>query len=327
MKRRFALAGLLALTACAADQVRLEHAGKVSDQAKAVAKAADLYVADVQARRREANIAFVALDPNCGWGPVVTVDIKWNGRRGLCDLRGVPKERRVPFSLRPVSAEALKAVTGAVAGVVAYQAALADVLDDKPVDAKKTLDDAISTLATASSDINRIAGQNLLDLSPLTGATAKAVTDLIGTLVEMQQTNLKVRRVRAVVLKTDSAALYVDLKSGIGRVSRLQDQNSSDTLFFGLDTAYRREGGRLSFDQRRERLRQIAAAYDDKTGLRDKRKEVLTEVVDELAKADISLRKALNGEFSREDQRRIARMNRAQAFGLLSKIAALFPAV
>ena len=67
-------ATLLALTACAANTVRLERAGTVSTQAKSVIVGVSAYVADVQARRREANVALVASNPSCDWRNAIIVD-------------------------------------------------------------------------------------------------------------------------------------------------------------------------------------------------------------------------------------------------------------
>jgi len=168
MPKAVAFTLFLGLSACAADIVRLEHAGAVSTQATATVNAARAYLFDVQARRREANIALVASDPGCSWGSSVTTDTAWLPPRSFCDVRGIPENRRVKISLRPVSEEALKGIAVTIAGIAAYQGALADVLDEEPVDAKGGLTDAIDKLTTASADINRIAGEKLLDLGPLT---------------------------------------------------------------------------------------------------------------------------------------------------------------
>lgn len=327
MRTGMLCAALLVLTACAADTVRLERAGTVSTQARAVTIGVNAYVADVQARRREANVALVASDASCDWGDAITVDTQWNGRRGLCDVTGLPAARRATISLRPVSAESLRPIAMSVAGVATFQAALAEILDTKPVDARAEINGAIETLSTAASDINRIAGEKLVNLGPLTSDRGTAVAELVGTLVELQQTNLKVRRVAAIVDRVDTARLYDDLRVAVTGLRRLQDGNSADGIRDALDRVYARDAGRLDFTQRRDLVRQIAAARDEAGDAGDARLDALTDAIDQLASSDVQLRRALAGEFTPEVRRSIARENRKQAFGLLTKIAALFPAI
>ena len=322
---RSAALSLLLLSACAADQLRLERAGDLSTQAKATAAAANSYVAEVQTRRRDAAVALVASDPSCTWGPYLTIDRTWDGKRGLCDMAGVPADRQVRINLQPVSQQGLKALTEAIAGLVAYQGALADILDEKPDDANESISGAIQTLSTASSDLNRIAGSKLIDLGPLTGDRASAVVALIGTLVEMQQTDLKVGKVRAIVAKTDAATLIGNLKDGASKLSTLQDANSAVYRLFALDKAYSRERSTLDFTTRLQRVRNLATASDDVTDGGAERLAVLTAVLDKLGATDVKLRDALAGKFSREERRKIAQENRKQLFSILSQIAAIFP--
>lgn len=327
MRSGFIYAACLTLSACAANTVRIEQAGTVSTQAKQTTVAVNAYVADVQSRRREANVALVASDPSCGWGDQITVDTQWDARRGLCDVAGLPQPRRATISLRPISAEALRPVVTSVAGVATFQAALAQVLDEKPVDAKAEIDGAIETLSTAASDINRIAGEPLIDLKTLTGETAKGVSALIGALVEMQQTELKVRKVRAIVDRTDTSGLYSNLETAVTDLSRLQAGNSAARLRDALDLVYARDAERLDFAQRRELVRQIALARDEANDDGAARAAVLVDAIGKLKASDLELRRALAGEFTPEKRRQIARANRKQAFALLSKIAAVFPAL
>jgi hypothetical protein len=317
--------GFLLLSACAADQLRLERAGDLSTQAKTTVAAANNYVAGVQTRRRDAAIALVASDPTCTWGPYITIDRGWDGKRGLCDMAGVPVDRQVRINLQPVSSQGLKALTEAIAGLVAYQGALADILDEKPDDARESISSAIQTLSTASSDINRIAGSKLIDLGPLTGDRATAVVTLIGTLVEMQQTDLKVGKIRAIVAKTDARILIGNLRDGASKLSTLQDANSAVYRLFALDKAYSRERSTLDFTARLQRVRDLATASDDVTDSGAERLAALTAALDTLGATDAKLRDALAGKFSREERSRIARENRKQLFSILSQVAAIFP--
>lgn len=317
---------MFALTSCAANVVRLEHTGEVSTKAKAVTEAVDAYVVDVQARRRAANVALVASDPSCTWGDEIVVDTMWDGKRGLCDVDGLPQARRLSMPLRPISAAAIRPVAQAVAGIATFQAALAAVLDAKPVDAKAEIDGAIGTLSTAATDLNRIAGGKVIDLGPLTGDTGKAVVGLVGALIEIQQTELKVRKVDAIVRRTDTARLYSNLSSAVTRLDRLQGRTSTANLRDALDRVYARDAERMDFVQRRELVRQIAEARDVAEETDALRLKTLTDAIKELADSDVKLRRALNGDFPPEERRRIAKENRAQALALLSKIAAVFPA-
>jgi hypothetical protein len=322
---RSVLLGVLLLSACAADQVRLERAGDVSTQAKTTVDAANAYVAGVQTRRRDAAIALVASDPTCTWGPYLTIDANWDGKRGLCDMGGVPANRRVRINLQPVSQQGLKALTETIAGLAAYQGALTDVLDNKPADARAAVSGAIQTLSTASTDINRIAGADLIDLGPLTDGRATAVAALIGTLVELQQTNLQVGKVRAIVAKTDSATLIGHLKDGASKLNTLQDANSATYRLFALDKAYSRERTGLDFTARLQRVRDLATATDDVTDGGAQRLAVLTAAIDKLGETDAKLRDALAGKFSAAERKTIAQENRKELFSILSQVAAIFP--
>lgn len=323
---RFILSAcLLALSACAADTLRLERAGVVSTQAKATVAAARAYVADVRTRRREGAVALVASDPSCLWGPSIVVDRNWKGDTPLCDVSRVPADRLQTIDLTMGSPDAIRAITTAIAGIVAYQGALADVLEDKPDEARETVATAIETLSTAAGDLNRIVGSKAIDLGPLTGTRSDAVVKLVGTLVALQQTNLKVGAVRRVVATKDAVALIDTLAAGTERLGSLQDGNSALMRLTGLTTAYATDAPELPFPERVARVRDIAAANDDVSSGTAARVAVLKVVLDDLRKADISLRNAIAGRFSAEDRRSISRENRKRLFSILSQVAAIFP--
>lgn len=317
----------LALSACAADLVRIEQANSLSTQAKTIVAAARAYVTDVQTRRRDAAVALIASDPSCLWSSALVVDSQWDGSQGLCDLTGVPKSRQITLYLQPASDQGLKAVTTAVAGIAAYQGALAAVLDDKPADAKETITTAIDTLTTATGDINRIAGDKIFDLGPLSSDRAKAVVALIGTLDTMLQTNLKVKAVGKIVDKTDSTALFDALDAAAHRLNQLQDGNAVTMRLAALNRAYSHDRTTLSFSDRVTRLRDLAAADDERiSGLRG-RYETFHDLIEQLRKSDKELRDGLAGNFSPEKRREIASANRKQIFSILSQIAAIFPPI
>ncbi len=323
---RFLLfACLLPLAGCAADTIRLERAGAVSTQAKATVSAAQAYVADVRERRREGAVALVASDPSCLWGPSIEVDRDWKGDTALCDVSRVPPGRRQTINLTLGSPEAIRAITTAVAGLAAYQAALADVLEDDPDEARDSAATAIETLSTAAGDFNRIAGSKAIDLGPLTSARSDAVVKLVGTLVTLQQTSLKVGGVRRVAASTDAVELIDALNAGVTRLGSLQDGNSAVLRLAGLTTAYSMDARKLPFTERVIRVREIAAASDDVAAGTASRVAVLKSVLDKMRIADAALRDALSGRFSAEERRRIARENRKQLFSLLSQVAAIFP--
>ncbi|MEP9403637.1 hypothetical protein [Sphingomonas sp. VNH70] len=315
----------LMLSACAANELRIERANSLSAQAKVTVAAGRTYITDLQARRREAALALIASDPSCLWVPTLTVDAEWDGSRGLCDLTGVPATRQETINLQPISPEGLKAMTTAIAGIAAYQGSLADILEEEPENARESIGTAIETLATAAGDINRIAGDNVLDLGPLTSDRAAAVVALIGTLDAMRQTELKVRDVRALVARTDSTALIDVLDESATRLNRIQDGNAVVLRLQGLNRAYSDERSRLNFSERVERLRELAAANDDFVSGRRLRLETFRGVLIELRRSDAALRDALAGRFTAEERRRIARENRRQLFSILSQVAAIFP--
>ena len=64
------------------------------------------------------------------------------------------------------------------AGVATFQAALAELFDAKPVDARTKINGAVEALSAAVSDINRISREKLINIGPLTGEKGKAVFDL-----------------------------------------------------------------------------------------------------------------------------------------------------
>ena len=322
---RFGIAIALLLGGCAANQLRLERASSFSTQARTTVAAARAFTTGVQTRRREAAVALVASDASCLWGPVIIVDRDWDGRSGLCDLRSVPQDRRQSLVLLPASPEALKAVTTAIGGIAAYQEALTDILDAKPDDAKEAISTAIDTLTTATSDLNRIAGEKLIDISFLSSDTAKAGVKLIGTLIDLQQTDLKVGRVRGLVDRTDGAALIASLDGSLGRLSTLQDGNSATYRLLGLTVAYSDARKGMEYSERVKRVGEIAAATEDVVSGNGARLKVLRGVLADLADTDQKLRTALAGRFTPEERRQIARENRKQILAILSQVAGLFP--
>jgi hypothetical protein len=320
---------LLLLSSCAANEVRLEYAGTVASQAKQVTDATNKYVEGVQARRREASITLLANNPQCQWGEVIKIDRQWQGG-DICNLVGVPVDRQQEIRIGPLSDEALKGLTAAVVGVAAYRGALAEVLDEKPFDAKTSIDEAISMLTTASADLNRIAGSTIgsktLNFDVLKGDQVASIVTLIDALIDLQQTDLKVQKVRAVTVKIDGQKLFDDLAADVTSVGGLHDASSALRLRDNLKTAYERAAPGLTFDERRERLRQIAAADDEVSFLTKKRVQALTDAVIALKGTDLEFRRALAGEFTEEKRREIARRNRKMVLSILSKLAAVFPA-
>lgn len=316
---------LLPLPGCAADTIRLERAGAVSTQAKATASAAQAYVANVRDKRREGAVALVASDPGCLWGPSIVVDRERTGDAALCDVSRVPPDRRLTIDLTLGSPEAIRAITTAIAGLAAYQAALADVLEDDPDEAREDVGTAIETLSTAAGDFNRIAGSKAIDLGPLTGGRSDAVVKLVGTLVMLQQTSLKVGEVRRIATRIDAAELIDALDAGARRLGSLQDGNSAVMRLTALTDAYGVDAPKLSFADRVVRVREIASASDDVSTGAASRVAVLGTVLEAMRDADSALRNALAGRFSAAERRRIARENRTQVFSMLSQVAAIFP--
>ena len=237
----------------------------------------------------------------------------------------MPEARQIEVSLEPIAEDRLATLTTIVAGLAAYQAALADILEEKPDEARLTLATATSTLAVAATDINRIAGGVAIDLGPLTGERQDAVLTLVQTLSDMYETKMKVRKVRALVDRANTAMLIEDLETAIGRLESLQGGNADTQLLLALSLAYASEAQRAPFAERRALLREIAAANDLVSGANTEAAQELAKVLAELAKVDQAMRRALAGDFSEAERARIARENRRAVFSILSQIAAIFP--
>ncbi|KWV95075.1 hypothetical protein [Erythrobacter sp. AP23] len=322
---RIAILAALLLSGCAASNLQLERAGAASTVTRSTVALARNYTNELQLRRREAAVALVASDPLCMWGGTITVDRQWDGSRSLCDLQGVPEARQIEVSLEPIAEDRLATLTTIVAGLAAYQAALADILEEKPDEARLTLATATSTLAVAATDINRITGGAAIDLGPLTGERQDAVLTLVQTLSDMYETKMKVRKVRALVDRANTAMLIEDLETAIGRLESLQGGNADTQLLLALSLAYASEAQRAPFAERRALIREIAAANDLVSGANTEAAQELAKVLAELAKVDQAMRRALAGDFSEAERARIARENRRAVFSILSQIAAIFP--
>lgn len=332
-----------AVAGCGANAVRIETAGKVSSSATAVVEQSSAAIARARAARVAANSALVASDASCSPGSdtlwIYVPNAQFNPAAPPPPLCAIPASAGgfvqrpgynvVSISVAPIPEDAIKPTLALIGAVADYQGALAKILAEPKADVQKELEAIAGKASTAKALAEGLTGVVLPGLPDLKSKQATSAIALLQFVDDLMREARKASDVRRLVRTRGPQVMAIvpqlrdqlQLWHGIVQATDLATQTNS------LLRAYEQEK-RLpasSFDQRRAFVERINAALADERGLPAKQ-AALNKVLDEFTAVHQSLVDALDGKYTPEMRRRIAKLNEERLLSALKLAAEAFMA-
>lgn len=234
-----------AVAGCALDQLRVEEATNVAAKGKVAVATARDYLGKVATAREAANLEFVALDPACRpntsnlrFVPQVKSgdDIKALKPAWLCSPVAV-ENQTVKFSLAPPGRELLPALT-MLDGLGTYFSAITDIVEEPGPTTAADVQETVTLFHSAGKLAGALAGKDdALGIPGPDDDKVKAVVSLLGIIDQMLGEQAKVKALRALVAKDDSAGtLMANMRRRLGAwdVARAADAEMRTTNAFFL---------------------------------------------------------------------------------------------
>lgn len=333
----------IALAGCGANALRLEIAGKVSSSSTAVVEQANAAIDRARKSRIDANSALIASDPSCSPGtetlPIYSPAADYKPSNPVPPLCAVPvagggfqqwKGYRVrSISVAPIPEDALKPTVQLIGAIADYQGALAKILAEPKANVQTELEGIIAKATTAKALAEGVTGATLPALPDLKSKQATSAIALIQFVTDLVQEARKTEDVRRLVVERGPRVMAIlpqlreqlQLWNGIVHGIDLATQTNS------LLRAYEQEKvlPGSSFDQRRAMVIRVNAALADETSLLAK-KAALDKVLSEFEAVHASLVDALNGKYTQEMRKRIAKLNEERLLSALKLAAEAFVA-
>jgi hypothetical protein len=328
-----------ALAGCALNQLRIEEASDVAAKGKVSVAAARDYLGKVATAREATNLEFVGLDPACR--PNVSYlrmapqfksgdDIKKLPPGWLCD-RAFDEGKNVKFSLAPPGRELLPALT-MLDGLGTYFAAITDIVAEPGPTTAADFQETIALFHSAGSLAGALGGEDgALGIPAPDDAKVKAVVSLIGLIDQMVGEQQKVKALRALVAKDDSAGtLMADMRKRLhfwdvarGADARMRTRNAALLMNTALDAT-----PAPASDARQQLVRNY---YARAAGEIDDAKlfPVLDGTLKALIDADADMRRALaeHPDLNAKQRARLAQLTRKRitaAFDALTGVLTAF---
>lgn len=344
-RRQFlgSLALAAALGGCGANALRLEIAGKVSTAGTAVVEQSNAAIARARAARVAAAAALVASDPSCSPGSqtlrIYVPNVHFNPSAPpppLCTLPAaggglatLPGYDIVPLSIAPIPEDAIKPTLALIGAIADYQGALAKILADPAADVQKELEAIMAKASTAKALAEGVTGAELPTLPDLKSKQATSAIALLQFVSDLVTEAHKASDVRRLVLARGGQVMAIvpalrdQLQLWNGIVQRTDLVTQTNSLLRAYEHEKRLPGS--TFDQRRAFVERINASVADETGLPAKQ-AALGKVLDEFVAVHASLVDALNGKYTPEMRRRIAKLNEERLLSALKLAAEAFAA-
>ena len=333
----------LALTGCGANALRLEIAGKVSTSATAVVDQANVAIDRARKARIDANSALIASDPSCSPGTDTlliyspTSDYKvGNPVPPLCALpiagggfRQWKGYQIKSISVAPIPEDALKPTVQLIGAIADYQGALAKILAEPNADVQKELEGILAKASTAKTLAEGLTGSKLPKLPDLGSKQATSAIALIQFVTDLMKEARKTADVRRLVIARGSQVMGIlpqlrdQLRLWNGIVSSVDLATQTQSLLRAYEQEKVLSGS--SFDQRRAMVMRVNAALADEKSVPD-RQAALDKVLTEFEAVHASLVDALNGKYTPEMRRRIAKLNEERLLSALKLAAEAFAA-
>lgn len=322
----------IALSGCAANQLRLEGASAVSSASTAVVELSRSSLAHARERRVRANAVLIASDPSCFPTTTVYIRVPHQGPQGrLCAASAVkePGVDLIALDMRPISETSLQPTLALTAALADYSAALTKIVTEPNPDISKELSSIAEKAGEAKSIADGLLGTQLPDAAkPLATDQAKVALDLLQMVATLSAEAEKVRALRNLVTKNDPE---------VARISAELSEQVTDWLAFSaapdarlttnrLQAYYRKSSGTLTFDQRLAFVELINTARADEDAL-TARASAIQAAIKLLGDARVNLARRLQGRITEAEKREIARLEQERvlaALKLLARAAILF---
>jgi hypothetical protein len=138
------------LGGCASNAIRVQRAGEMAAAGKAASAETGKFLGKVRASQREANVALVASDPSCQWGPSIII-MGTNGAgplpRTLCSSPPANISRGdFEYKLSSDYRSAQRAA-GLANALAAYSAAVGAIVAGDEIDARDSLAEAFGIVS------------------------------------------------------------------------------------------------------------------------------------------------------------------------------------
>ncbi|MFL6857963.1 MAG: hypothetical protein ACJ8EB_08660 [Allosphingosinicella sp.] len=324
----------LALASCGVNTLRLEYADLVGQKGEAVATSTRSFLDVVRTTREGANVELVAADVACGRSPAQLRDPPLLGRRApavgwLC--RPAPN-KKFAIDLDPLQDD-LEPTLTAVQALADYSDALTDIVNSKPADPSKAVNDALATAEAAQSAFVAVFKLGKGPLPAASDPRVKAITDFIGFLGELQVEADKVKALRKFLAEQPEEAaptrLIAELRSELDEweASRASDQVIMETISGDLLNGVINRARPGKPQERREAM----TAYYSRHSARLASARIypaLTGVLDAFEKADGNMRRVMREHPNLNDKERakVAEINRTRLIRALDNLTALITA-
>jgi len=293
-------------------------------------------LAEVKARREQANISLIASDPSCF--PAQRLWIRITPAGGpLCAIDGRPESgvEKIQIPLDPVDERSLEPTVLLISGLADYGDALGKIATEAKPDVSKELKDVMEKAAKAQAIANGLLQLDLPDPAKLlTNEQVDAATKLINFAAELLHEADQVNRIRKIAREQDPKVDALSAELGAAINAWIENSAKSDTQILqnNLTAVYKAEviapGPKTKWDyeKRVKFLQLIAAARTDKDALTT-RKDALNKALAELRDARLGLSRALANNLSEAERRDLRQENERRilrALGLLAKAVMAF---
>uniref|UniRef100_UPI0035CB1368 hypothetical protein n=1 Tax=uncultured Sphingomonas sp. TaxID=158754 RepID=UPI0035CB1368 len=344
MRRRHGLAGIAliaALGGCAANALRLEMAGTVSSAATAVVDQSNAAIARARAARVAANAALIASDASCSPGSdtvyIYVPNAQFDSRKPpppLC-ARPAPAGGFLPrpgydvaaVSVAPLPEDAIKPTLALIGAIADYQGALAKIVAEPNADVQKELEAIAAKASSAKTLAEGVTGAKLPTLPDLKSKQATSAIALLQFVADLVKEARKTADVRRLVVQRGPQVMAIvpqlreQLAVWHGIVQGTDLATQTNSLLRVYEQEKQLPGS--TFDQRRSFIERINAALADEAGLPAKQ-AALNTVLDEFVAVHAALVDALNGNYTPEMRRRIAKLNEQRLLSALKLAAEAF---
>lgn len=315
----FCAGGLLLLSGCAMNVVRLESADQVSLSANAVVAQSNAALDAISRRRLQALQMLIASDPSCPatreiyifvpiGPPVPGATLPPLCALGKDDTR--PGYRTKQLCFDRVGADRLKPTVLMIAAITEYGAAYRTIVAKPKIDVSAILASAAQKAADAKAIADAVLPDAVPAVPDLETRQARSAEALVQFLVDLAD---EARRARDVSKVYETASPKIDAMLD-ELDAQLADWTRATTLAYAeietsaLRRAYVNGRDKLTFEGRRAFVELIQKSEFEQNGVR-RTANLLSEAIGELSKANSALGDLLAGKPTAEQRARAARIN------------------
>lgn len=323
---KFAPAVLLALSACGANQLRLESASTVASASTAVVAVSQAALDQVQQERIRANETLIASDASCPSTGIIYIRLPTQGPQGaLCAPGAAPQlgVLIVPYDVRPIPESSLRPTVTLIGALADYSGAMSKILAEPTPDISKELAGVAEKAGQAKALADGLLGTSLPDPAKLLATDqAKSAEELLQLITDLSTEAEKVRDVRELVKSRDPevAQITADLQKQLASWLKLSAALDTRIATTRLENYYDNKSGSMTFQERLAFLEIIDASRAAQDAVKAQG-SALASAMKVLSEARATLARQLAGHFTAEENRKIAAIEEERILSALKIIA------